>query len=358
MRNVNIDDIENFPNWRVGMSLAADWSWGFSIVVGMSKMYAEGFLPAIAWIVGNCLAIPLTAFIRRHVPSSKNWGNYIPMLLLFTFLAFLTININMKGLMVALTGGHEKFATYVFVSKETATWLIVAFASITIFYVKFGGLRFLMITDIGAYIGQITAIIAMAITAFVTNDGTMNNIVLSKGVDWKMIALFNFSGIIIGSLTHAHHHQKLSAIKEERMIPTGMWACAWFAIYMFFVMIVAFYFNDNLYLGIMFLILMISLAVSSIDSGVSGLNFISEKIGFSEKNSKIAGMFMAMCIIIGWPFYGKSGTLSAIWDLLAAVRTPVVLIFLTSSILMLFLKKLGIVSKSKSLQTLKMLPLE
>lgn len=325
------DDLTEFPNWRVGVSVAADWSWGVSIAVGIGIMYRFGFLPFLIWTTGNILALPLFGAVRRYMPLSRFWPTFIPLVLIFIMVEYFAIILNLHAILDGFSGGKE-VSSFVFLSKDIATWVTIAIGFFIVWYVHKGGLRILMFTDLGWFTVQMFAVIFMAIAAYFLSGDKMNNVAWVKpgGIEW---AIWGFLGIIVGALSAGHQWQKYGAIKEENILPVTLWGGGFFAFYMLFVALTGFFFSKHIILGISFLILMISLATSTIDSAVAAIRYVLARFGVK---SKPLASILGLVIICTWPLAISS--ITSLWTLMAKIRFPVMWSFIIIT-LILTLKK-------------------
>ena len=73
-----------------------------------------------------------------------------------------------------------------------------------------------------------------------------------------------------------------SPSKEENILKVSLWGGFWFGIYMFFVALTGLFFSSNIILGTIFVIVMIALGTSSIDSAVAGIEYNAVRLGFKQ----------------------------------------------------------------------------
>lgn len=53
--------------FHYGMSLAANWAWGTSLIVGMELVQTKGVIPFAIWAVANSMALPLFGFLAYRI---------------------------------------------------------------------------------------------------------------------------------------------------------------------------------------------------------------------------------------------------------------------------------------------------
>lgn len=346
------DDLSLYPNWRVGLSSAASWSWGVSLAVGMSIMYTKGLLPFIIWTTGNILAIPLFGVIRTYFPLSRHWPRFIfPMVILFLFVEFFCIVLNLQGILTGFGGNVKGIVSYSFLSPATAKYAVMAIGLFVVWYIHKGGLRMSVLTDYGQYAIQLLGTILLATLGYfigghhditwVINDPKTG----LSGLEW---AKFGFFGIIVGAMGTSHHWQRFHAIKEENILKVSLWGGLWFGVYMFFVGLTGLFFSSNIVLGTIFVIIMIALGTSSIDSAIAGIEYDAVQLGFKkidlhypwiarkEKTFtiypyKIATLVSVIAVLF-WPYFA-GGSMADLWTFMAAQRLKIVGIFIVSTVL-------------------------
>ncbi|HRY52967.1 MAG TPA: hypothetical protein P5089_03985 [Candidatus Portnoybacteria bacterium] len=321
-RKGEVDDLSKFPDWRVGVSVAADWSWGVSMAVGMSIMAKKGIAPFLIWMLGNILAIPLVGFVRRFLPDSRHWPKFTLMLLVFAVIEYFAITLNMQAVLTGLGGGTDVI-TYSFLPREAAIWAVVVYGLFIVWYVNKGGLKILMLTDLGYFTVQMVSAIFIAGASFVMASGQVNsqlNWAVPGGMAW---APYAFIGIITGALAAGHQWQKYDA-KAKSIFQITLWGGLFFAVYMLFVFLAGLYFSKNLVLGIAFLVIMVALATSTIDSAVSGVGYVARRFGIK---SLYAGPIISVVIIFSWPCINNT-TMANMWTNMANFRWPIIVFFI------------------------------
>jgi hypothetical protein len=237
--------------------------------------------------------------------------------------------------------------SYSFLTGNTATIAVISMALFIVWYIHKGGLKISVLTDFAQYGIQLFAVILMAaIGYFLGHQNNVEWIVVNEAVNGLEWAKFGFFGIITGALGTGHQWQRFSAIKEKNILPVSLWGGFLFGIYMFFVGLSGYFFTPHIVLGTFFLITMIALASSSIDSGVAGLEYVLNCLTFErwkKSDLKIKPYHVASvvaCIaILAWPYFMKSG-ITEIWTFMAKIRMPTVLVFIGGTILVTILKYL------------------
>lgn len=348
IRRGDVDDLSMFSNWRVGVSVAADWSWGVSMAVGMSIMKTKGVCPFLIWMLGNILAIPLVGFVRKYLPGSRHWPRFTLMLLLFLVVEYFAIVINMQAVLVGFGGGTDVI-TYSLLPRDVAIWVVVAYGFFILWYVNKGGLRILMLTDLGYFIVQMLAVIFIAGASYIFANGNINsqlNWTMSGGMSW---APYAFLGILTGALGTGHQWQKYNAVKENNIFQITIWGGLFFGVYMIFVFLSGLYFSKNIILGISFLVIMVALATSTIDSAISGVKYVVSRFGI--KNSYVWPI-ISIIIILSWTFINNN-TMADMWMFMANIRWTTVVFFTIVTAIITMAKSEKIVEVLKRLYLMK-----
>lgn len=320
----NTDDISRYTNWRIGLSCAASWSWGVSIAVGIAIMHTMGLLPFFIWTIGNILALPLFGFVRRYLPASKNWLKFTPLFLLFIYVEYFAVTLNLQAIRSALGGGID-ISSFAFLRQELIIPVVIITGLFIVWFINRYGLKGSVLTDIGQYTVQLLGVITLAITGYFLGTRADLLWITPDGRNW---ILFGFLGIITGALGTGHQWQRFMAIKQQDVLKVGLWGGFFFGIYMIFVYLSGLFFTQHIVLGIIFLIIILSVATSTIDSGVAGLQFIAKKFKLDPRT----GSVVAIVAVLVWPFLSESG-LTNLWSTMAKLRYPAVLIGIGLTIL-------------------------
>jgi hypothetical protein len=87
-----------FPDWLLGVSFAATWTWAVSVLVGMALLQQQGIIPFFVWFTANTAAIPVFGWASRKYPSLWNQTRRLPMRTIMTVMLVFTFWINMTGI--------------------------------------------------------------------------------------------------------------------------------------------------------------------------------------------------------------------------------------------------------------------
>ena len=89
-----------FPDWLLGISFAATWTWAVSVLVGMALLREQGIIPFFTWFAANTAAIPVFGWVSRKYPGLWNQTRRLPMRAIMTVMLVFTFWINMTGIVV------------------------------------------------------------------------------------------------------------------------------------------------------------------------------------------------------------------------------------------------------------------
>lgn len=98
LRVAPVAQAKAFPDWLLGVSLTASWTWAVSVLVGMALLREQGVLPFFVWFAANTAAIPLFGYVSRRFPDLWNQTRRLPMRAMMTVMLVFTFWINMTGI--------------------------------------------------------------------------------------------------------------------------------------------------------------------------------------------------------------------------------------------------------------------
>lgn len=316
-RKENQDDIREMSYRRVGISLGASWSWGVSMIATIAFMYTYGIIPALVWVTGNILAMPLFGYLKVKIKGFEKWINFIPLILFSLFIAAMAIIMNMQALLIGLGGGHDVASFHFLNDSYSVPSIIFLSLAILLFIYKYG-LRGSVLSDLGYYSLQIFAVVLLAISSFIISNFTINpNLQLLTEVGIKWVFPLGLLGIITGVFTDPMMWQRFE--QKENQIRLSLWGGFWFGLYMIFVVLTGLFFKPTLFLGILLLVVIFALAVSTIGSAIASMQYLTKKIGVG----KATGLIIALIAIIIWPYLMEFG-MAKIWNIYAGYRWKVV----------------------------------
>jgi hypothetical protein len=92
------DKRQAFPDWLLGVSFAATWTWAVSILVGMALLREQGIIPFFTWFAANVAAIPLFGYVSHRYPWLWAETRRPVMRAVMTVMLALTLWINLTGI--------------------------------------------------------------------------------------------------------------------------------------------------------------------------------------------------------------------------------------------------------------------
>ncbi len=311
------DNIGEMSYRRVGLSLGASWSWGISMIATIAFMHTYGIISAVVWIIGNILAMPLFGYVKVKIRGFEKWINFVPLILFSLFIAAMAIIMNMQALLIGLGGGHDVASFYFIDNSFSVPFIIILSLAILLFIYKYG-LRGSVLSDLGHYSLQISGVFLLAIFSLIISDFTINpdlQLITESGIKW--VFPLGLLGIMSGVFTDPMMWQRFE--QKENQIKLGLWGAFWFGLYMTFVVLIGFFFKTNLLLGVLLLVVIFALAVSTIGSATVAIQYLTEKIGIG----KTTGLIVALTAIVTWPYLIEFG-MAEIWNIYAGYRWKVV----------------------------------
>jgi len=325
-RKDNQDNISEMSYRRVGISLGASWSWGVSMIATIAFMYTYGIIPALVWVLGNILAMPLFGYIKVKIRGFEKWINFIPLILFSLFIAAMAIIMNMQALLIGLGGGHD-VASFHFLNNSYSVPYIIFFSLAILLFIYKYGLRGSALSDLGYYSLQIFAVVLLAVSSVIISNLTINpSLQLLTEVGIKWVFPLGLLGIITGVFTDPMMWQRFE--QKEDQIKLSLWGSFWFGLYMIFVVLTGLFFKPTLFLGILLLIVIFALATSTIGSAIAAMQYLTKKIGIG----KTPGLIIAFIAITTWPYLMELG-MAKIWNIYAGYRWKVVASMLVISLI-------------------------
>lgn len=325
-RKEDQDNIREMSYRRIGISLAASWSWGVSMIATIAFMYTMGIIPALVWVAGNILAMPLFGYIKVKIKDFKKWINFIPLILFSLFIGAMAIIMNMQALLIGLGGGQDVASFHFLDNNYSLPSIIFLCLAILIFIYKYG-LKGSVLSDLGYYSLQIFAVVSLAVSSILISNFTINpnlELITAVGIDW--VFPLGLLGIITGVFTDPMMWQRFE--QKENEIKLSLWGGFWFGLYMIFVVFTGLFFKPTLFLGILLLVVIFALATSTIGSAMAATQYLTRKIGIG----KTSGLIISLMAIVTWPYLMDLG-MAKTWNIYAGYRWKIVTSMIIISLL-------------------------
>lgn len=312
-RSKKADDISDMPIWRMGASLTASWAWGISIAIGITIMHSKGMLPFIIWVVPNILAIPFFALVHAKLPGVKKWPKWKPFLAFILSVVIYAMLMNLQFIDMALSSGTD-LATFQFLTATQSQYAVIGVGLLVALFINKTGFRGSVITDVGQYIVQVVGALSIVIAGLVL--GTRADVVwLVDGTSNWWLSWSSLS-VLFAIMTHGGEWQRLQSLKTEKdKLWAGAYGGLFFGLYMILVAAAGLVFEGTLVLSLLFLIIVLSVATSTLDSSISAAQWIFQQFN----RSAYWGTAFAVAVILLWPFAIQSSIMD-FYQLISDIR--------------------------------------
>lgn len=325
--DADADDVSDVPVWRMGLSMSTTWSWGITIAIGFAIMHGRGILPFIVWVVPNVLAIPFFGVLRTKLSSLRYWPRWTPWLLLLVFVELFAIVLNLKFIQEALGGGAD-IPTHAFLSPGMREIAVIGIGLIVVLYIHRKGFRGSIITDTGQYIVQVGGVLSIIVVGLIYGTQADVQWLTMEGDTFWWLRI-SFIAMLFAILTHGQQWQRMESFTDDRdRIIASLYGGAFFGLYMVLVSIAGLLFDGSLLLSIIFFIIVLAVATSSIDSAVAALQWLLETLG----GKRYWGSLLAIAAVFGWRAIMQSSA-TAVWQVFADIRWKLVAVGLALTLL-------------------------
>lgn len=180
-----------FPDWLLGVSFAATWTWAAAILVGTSILQEAGIIPFVLWFAANTAAIPFFGWASRRWPKLWDQTRRTPMRVLMSVMLVFTIWFNMTGIQTSGRGltWLSAWPDWGFVALPMVVMLLVWLATL------YGGIRWSVVSDRVQWTLELGSVLFMAVLVVVENGG----FAIREGLKWGSYT--DFRGWVLGLWT-------------------------------------------------------------------------------------------------------------------------------------------------------------
>lgn len=282
--------------WSIGLSSAASWAWGTSLIMGQQIAQEKGIIAWIIWAVCNSLTLALLGFLFNRKVITRDTFNRkeVKVIALIIQLFCLLVQLNFINQQFLLITGSTTGAYII--------TILIGFIFTLIVYKK--GLPTSVKTDIFQWLIAIISILCILAVAYITKAPLQTFAPTStSGVLWGV-----WSGLILfaGPIGDVQHWQRAEADTSKKAYYLGG---VLFGMYMLLVLAMAL-FKFSLTMHIILLIAVLCVATSTIDSISVALHELgNKKIG--------TGFALALCVAFG--IFVKMGMLE-LWSSFGVIR--------------------------------------
>lgn len=294
---------------RIGLSMAASWSWGVSAVVGVSVLHSTGVGAFLVWTVANIAAVPVFGAVAAWLPSLRPLLRARPAVLAMLAIQVFAFWMNMQGVYEVGTGDSALQTSTLLPAAPTTVGIVLLAVGI-VGFIHQTGFEGSVATDKGQYVVQLGGCLAIIAAALLFGSGTPS--IATTGLDGYRWAVWAGLGLLSGPFLDAQQWQRLDAGGTS----ATLWAGAWFGVYMFAVGGAGAVLSETAPL-LTALLLVVALAVgtSTMDSAAAALQYLAD-------SRRVAGG-IAITAILAWPLIRSVGVLG-IWTIYASARVFVV----------------------------------
>lgn len=309
----------NFAPWRVGLSMAASWSWGSSLATGIALALTFGLPAWWLWALPNFLVIPALGLYYDRIPQLQKTIRLWPMAAFMGILQIFVLWVNTQAIFEISSGGIDLETTALMTSTQ-ATVFAIGTGLFFAFFIHRYGLSGSMSTDIIQYLVQVGGV-ALLIVAALALGLEFGGADVPNSSLTQMLFVASFGvGHLFSPLYSAQLWQRIEKVDEDHRIRAGLWGGVFYASYQIGVLIVAlFAFTESPIFTILLLVSVLAVTTSTYDSAVSALQWLL--------NSRRRALVLSVVTLISWPFFQRIGIVG-IFSFYAWARTPAGLLLL------------------------------
>lgn len=325
-RSDDADDLGDDPPWRVGMSMAATWSWGAAVAVCISVLHTLGIKAAIVWTVFNCLSIGLFGLYYRFIPNVPKWKNFLPMLAMWGFIGYFAMVMNLNT-MLAVLGGNMDIPAVGFMSEQSALIATAAIGTAIVWFIGVKGLRGSVNTDVAQLALQfIGAIGILAIGVMVHGPADVQWTTSNFEQSWLITAAMGF---IFGATASGMQWQRIETLDDKNdKFKASLYGSAIFAVFLLIVFPAGFFYHGGPFQSVFLIVAALAVASSTADSGSALLQYISQRVSLPASG----GTLISIAALLTFKPFASMG-LTGIWSFYAGVRWKVILVALIGTLL-------------------------
>lgn len=272
----------------LGLSVAASWAWGTSLIVGMEIAQTKGLAAWFIWATANALTLALFGWLVRCGLLSRRVYDMKPVkaaaIVIQAFCLIIQMNIINKVIMQM--GGSAGLAYAV----ATATGVIFTL------WMYRHGLKTSVITDKFQWV--ITLVVISAILLVGLLDGAPRVVYPASTKADILWGVWSACILFAGPIGDVQHWQR------GEISPRGYFTgAAWFAVYMLLILAMSsMHFNGVM--NALLLVAVLCVTSSTIDSIA---------VAMHEVSSKQAGTLLALFLCVFWGVFAKIGVIE-LWS--------------------------------------------
>lgn len=294
---------------KIGVSSAASWAWGTSLVMGMMIAQEKGLAAFVIWAVANSLTLALIGalfkynIIRPEVYRSKASK-------------VIAIIIQMFCLIIQMNIINQILGTYIFSNPCLSYVATVVIGCVFVIAMYKKGLETSMFTDVFQWCIAMVGIVIICGLGLFYNVPKM--VIPVSGESDILWGLWSACILFAGPIGDVQHWQRCEADKSKNGY---YWGAAFFWLYMLLVLRQAqFQFNDAM--GMVLLVITLCVTTSTIDSIA---------VAMHELGNKKIGTIISLVICVFWGVFVNTGII-ALWSNFGVVRVAYAVLIVAASL--------------------------
>lgn len=280
----------------IGMSAAASWAWGTSLIMGQQIAQERGLAAWVIWAVCNSLTLALFGYLfNKGIIKDKIYNSkFVKVIAIIIQLFCLLVQLNFINQQLAIITGSESGAIFGTMAIGVAFVMIVFRHGLPmsiftdVFQWVIAAVSILIILGVGIYT-------KCSLATFVPTTGS--------NIMWGV-----WSGLILfaGPIGDVQHWQRAEVDETKKGYYMG---AIFFGLYMLEILAMAL-FDFNKIMHIILLIAVMCVTTSTIDS----ISVALHKIG-----NKYIGTGVALAMCFAFPLFIKMGMLE-LWSSFGVIR--------------------------------------
>jgi len=286
---------------KMGVSLAASWAWGVSVVVGMEIFQGKGLAAFVIWAAGNSLALLLFGLLSLKVNIGLTLQDVSGSRFIHWFafaIQFFSILANMTALKIA--------AVILGLSPLIFT---ICICVVVIAYTWRGGLKASIETDLLQFMTWMALLLAVILLGGCSSNS--REIVLSGFADVRW-ATWGAVTLLAAPFVDQQLWQRRFALKVDSLRAFVAGAVC-FAVYMILVGLAAYYNVGGIVIGLVILMV----AMSTLDSAFMA-------VACYGRRSPAHGRFLALVVFAAALLFLLFDIgLLELWTFYSSLRLPV-----------------------------------
>lgn len=281
---------------RMGVSLAASWAWGVSVVVGVEIFQGKGLAAFVIWAAGNSLALLLFGVLALKVKGGLTLHDVTGSKFMHGFafaIQFFSVLANMTALKIAAA-----------ILGLPPLIFTICICAVVIAYTWRGGLKASIETDLLQFMIWMVLLLAVILLGGCSGDG--REIALSSFADVRW-ATWGAVTLLAAPFVDQQLWQRRFALKENTLKPFVVGAVC-FAAYMVLVGFAAYHRVG----GIVISLVILMVAMSTLDSAFMAVACYAKgthALGRCLALVVFAAAFLFLLFDIGllelWTFYSS-----------------------------------------------------